>query len=396
MLDQLLMAYGDVRDYTWEELQRFEFRHPGRFGASCRIPALVEVFDLHRRYGGLLHLDIKRPGFDRAIADLLERMDLWDHVAYCNQENGGVLLRDPRLQLRSYKAGLYLDHSEVFPDAIVTALKKPGNGVIVGDPRGVAVARGRRLGPLSRAPVGPARPARRLQVDQRFEAELIAQLRNADDWDQVANVAAVQAASAARIRVCAVAEQLRIAKTSSPAAFAALEERVRRRSLHQDWRYHGLDGAAALRALRALLELRAPNALDVARFALWRDDPALEQVADPRWKNPRAWTDFRVKMVVWPALEKGPSPTAAKLCWDYLGLNDEDATKLGPLHFEQAARVLLATSPQTATALAMLRHRLQVVRGRAVLECLAHAQEAWTRSALEIGVPHALAWRVDK
>src|SRR5690242_1242724 len=97
MLDRLLEAYGDVGDYSWEELQRFRFRNPGRFGDQCRIPTLVEVFDLHRRYGGLMHLDIKRPGLDRAIAALLTRMDLWDHVAYCNPENGAAILSDPRL-----------------------------------------------------------------------------------------------------------------------------------------------------------------------------------------------------------------------------------------------------------------------------------------------------------
>src|SRR5688572_32962996 len=38
MLDQLLVAHGDVSDYTWEELRRFRFRNPGRFGEACRIP----------------------------------------------------------------------------------------------------------------------------------------------------------------------------------------------------------------------------------------------------------------------------------------------------------------------------------------------------------------------
>src|SRR5207302_7441334 len=68
MLDRLLAAYGDVSDYPWEELQRFRFRNPGRFGEQCRIPTLVEVFDLHRKAGGLMHLDIKRSGLDEAIA----------------------------------------------------------------------------------------------------------------------------------------------------------------------------------------------------------------------------------------------------------------------------------------------------------------------------------------
>src|SRR3954471_12314098 len=77
MLDRHLVAYGDVGDYTWAELQKFRFRDPGRFGEYCRIPTLVEVFDLHRKYAGLMHLDIKRHGQDRAISDLLTKMDMW-------------------------------------------------------------------------------------------------------------------------------------------------------------------------------------------------------------------------------------------------------------------------------------------------------------------------------
>ena len=155
--------------------------------------------------------------------------------------------------------------------------------------------------------------------------------------------------------------------------------------------YHGFDGAMAL---RSLILLDAPNAIEVALFALWRDDPALKPVLDPRWKNPRSWTDFRVKMVIFPALEQRPSPAAAKLCRDYLALSDRDARKLGPPQFEQAAKALLATSPRTETALELMKYRLREVRGRVILDCLAHAKEPWARLALEKGAPHALAYRV--
>ena len=395
MLDRLLDAYGDVGDYTWDDLQRFRFRNPGRFRDHCRIPTLVDVFDLHRKYAGLMHLDIKRHGLDRAIADLLTRMDMWDHVGYCNMETGGVILRDPRLKLRRYKAsGLYADRSEVFPDAIAAALKKPGDGLIVDDPRGVAVALGRKLGKLSHEPVSPKRLLRPSGAKPPSEGELIATLRNADDADRVAETAADQAASGQRIRACArAAEQLLEGRASSPEAFAALEERVRKRSLHKDWMFHGFDGAMAL---RSLILLHAPNAIDTARFALWRDDPALDPVIDPRWKNPRAWTDFRVKMVIFPALEHFPNPATEKLCRDYLALSDEEARPLGPPQFEQAAKALLAVSPHTETALELMKHRLQVVRGQAILGCLARAKEPWARAALENGAAHALAYRVDE
>jgi hypothetical protein len=395
MLDRLLEAYGDVGDYTWQELQRFRFRDPGRFGEQCRIPTLVEVFDLHRKYAGLIHLDIKRPGLDKAIADLLTRMDLWDHFAYCNDDNAGVILQDPRLKLLRYKGpGLYADHSDVFPDAAAAALKRPGDGVIVDDPRAAAVALGRKLGKLSKEPVAPrsVRP-REENAGQPTEADLIATLRKADDWDHVAETEADRAASGRRIRARALAaEQLLAARASSKEALAALEERVRRRSLHKDWMYHGFDGAMAL---RSLILLGAPNAVEAARFTLWRDDPALEPVVDPRWKNPRSWTDFRVKMVVFPALERLPCRATEQLCLDYLALSDEDARKIGPPLFEEAGNALLEVRPRTETALGLMKHRLQAVRGRAVLDCLAHASESWARAALEEGAPDTLALRAD-
>src|SRR5207253_1558500 len=105
------------------------------------------------------HLDIKRPGLDKAVADLLTRMDVWDHVALCNDDNAGVILRDARLQRLRYKApGLYADHADVFPDAVAAALKKPGDGVIVDDPRGGVAAGGPGVVEGSLRGPGGARP----------------------------------------------------------------------------------------------------------------------------------------------------------------------------------------------------------------------------------------------
>lgn len=394
MTDRILDVYGDVSDHTWADLQVARFRAPGRFGDQCRTPTLVEVFELHRRHAGLIHLDVKRPGLDTAIADLLTRMDLWDHVAYCSTDTAGAVLRDPRYVPRRYKGGLYLDRGEVFPDAIAAVLKRPGDGVIVDDPRGVAVALGRTLGKLPVEPVAPRAVPVRRAAPLPSEAELIAALGDAPDWDRVPTTPWDRVASAVRIRARArAAEQLLEAGASSPTALAALAERVKNRSLHPDWIDHGLDGAMAL---RTLLLLRAPNAVETARTALWRDDPALDRVADPRWKNPRPWTDFRVKLVAWPALERCPGPATEKLCREYLALDDTAARAIGPEQFEPAARALLAVSPRTETAVELMGHRLQVVRGRAVLNCLAHARERWARAALEKAAPHALAYRVGE
>jgi hypothetical protein len=393
MTDQILEAFGDASDYTWAELRRSHFREPGRFGEHCRIPTLVEVLELHRKHAGLLHLDIKRTGLDAEIAELLTKMDMWDHVGYCNTETGGAILRDPRYKPRRYKGGLYLDRGEVFPAAIEAVLKKPGDGVIVDDPCGVVVALGRKLGKVSREPVTPAKVEPRPSAKLRTEAELIAALRDAGDWDRVADHPIDRAVSAARIWARArAAEELLALGTTSKEAFAALEERVRKRSLHRDWMYHGFDGATAL---RSLVLLRVPNAVETARSALWRDDPGLEPVVNPKFKNPRSWTDFRVKMVIFPALAKCPGEATERLCRNYLALSDDEARKLGPPQFEHAGRTLLAVSPKTETALELMKHRSQEVRGRAILDCLAHAKEPWALAALEKGAPHALKYRVE-
>jgi hypothetical protein len=97
-------------------------------------------------------------------------------------------------------------------------------------------------------------------------------------------------------------------------------------------------------------------------------------------------------MVVFPALEHLPGEATEKLCRDYLALTDMEAHELGPPQFEAAGRALLAVSPKTETALELLKHRLQSVRGRAILDCLSHASDPWAKGALEQGAPHALAY----
>ena len=390
MLDRILDAYGDVSEYTWKELQGFRFRTPGRFDKQCKIPTLVEVLELHRKHGGLLHLDIKRQKLDEAISDLLTKMDMWDHVGYCNTETGGTILKDARYEPRKYKGGLYLDHGEVFPEAIAAMLKKTGDGVIVDDPRGVAVAVGRKLTKPNDQPVAGINTVVRATGPINLASTWIGVLKEADDWDQAADSPKDREASGERIRHRAkAAEQLLRREATSKEAFAALEERVRKRSLHKDWMWHGLDGE---KSLRTLILLKAPNAVELARFVLWRDDPALDPVVNPMFKNPRSWTDWRQKTIVFPTLEHLPGAATEKLCRDYLALSDDEAKRIGPTQFEQAGRALLAVSPKTETALELMKHRLQVVRGRAILDCLKNAKEQWAKEALEKGAPHALKY----
>ena len=253
------------------------------------------------------------------------------------------------------------------------------------------IALGRTLGAVSREPVARAGARPISNKPLPTTTQLIAILRDAEDWNRVALSDDEKSRSGERIRARArAAEQLLATRTNSAEMLVALEDRVRNRSLHKDWMFHGFDGATAL---RTLILLRAPNAAELARFTLWREDPELEPVVNPQWKNPRSWTDFRLKMLVFPALEKLPGAATEKLCRDYLALSDEAARQIGPTQFEPAAKTLLTVSPTTATALELMQHRLPEVRGRAILDCVRHMEASWARAALEQAAPHALRYK---
>lgn len=396
MLDQILDAFGDVGDYDWDELQSFAFRKPGLFGEFCRIPMLEEVFEFHRRHAALIHLDVKRPGLEQKISELLDRMDLWDHIVAANADTAPALLKDPRLHALRYKGSLYADRKEVDADAIKALLTLPGEMVIVDDPRGVLTALGRKLGRPSTEPVSRIRRGPRLPAELRDAGarELLAMLRDDADWKSIPKTSAERSGKAKAIRLRAeAAEEIRRRQIQSPDVEAALVRRVQQRSLHPEWMYNGLDGAAALRALAAQ---HSAKFLGLARECLWRDDPAGAEVLDPQFKVPRSWTDFRTKGIVFELLEGFPGDESEKLCRDYLSLSDDEAHRIGSPHFEAAARALLVLRADEATAAELLKHRRGDVRGRAILICLSRLQEPWARAALQEAAPHALTYAAKK
>lgn len=372
MVDHLLEGYGDVSDYLWEDLQKLRFRDPGRFGSSIRIPTLRQVFELHRDHAGLLFLDIKRPGLNPAISELLDEYEMWDHVVHAPGD-----FTDPRIQRTRSRAGMYLDRTEVDDAAIAKVLTLPGERILLEYPQLVAKALGRQIGPVTKSPVfndiAPWANQPAGSQETRSSAELIHIIKDADDWDQVARGEVEEAASAERILNRAkAADELSRRGTSTPDALAALEERVRNRSLHRNWRDCGLDGASAL---RALIRLKAPHATELARFCLWRNDPLIEKARNPEWDNPRAWTDFRTKLPVFKMLESLPGSETEQICRDYLALSDDEAKVIGVLQFEEAARCLLTINPDQSTIEELKQHRLSLVRGRARLFELSQADQ---------------------
>ncbi len=396
MLDHKLEAFGDAADYTWEELQRVRFRDPGRHGAFTRIPILGEVLDLHRRAAGFVFLDIKRSETTQDVIDLLDVFDMWEHVSASSQS---VIHGDPRVTPIPF-ANLTSQNQDMDPASIAAAVASGQPAIFVDDPRGTLHALGVPLGALSNEPyreiVREPNPAWLVP-----EADLVAILEDASDWNELDPTDEGFERTANRITSRAIAAEV-FARSGygSSSGIVALEARVLQRSLHQHWRYMGLDGQAAI---GALLRLDAPGAVFRADEVVFRDDPVLDTVLDflaiydptnPFLNLPRAALDWRSKGFVWLDLEGHPDASnVAVLCQTALDLSEAQATQLALLgRYESAGHVLLSVSQTTASGVDVLNHGRLEVRGRGVVDLLDHVDETWASNALSIGAPFAFQW----
>lgn len=402
MLDRILDGYGDVSDYTWNELQQFAFRRPRQFAQHCRIPTLVEVLELHRRHGGLVHLDLKRPGMDGKIAQLLDQLAMWDHVVAAPADSGAAVTGDHRYRAAKYKRQLYEDDHDVNPVEIAKVLSLPGDAVMVDDPRAVILATSRQLGHVSSEPAAPRRlpwgnvfkpwpDYGDLSVDDCLRVlegdgdHVEWTERTAQTRDRIARAIGHRELASRVVAIEALARR----QHSSAEIFEALARCVENRTVTSDWRTHGLDGAAAQ---RALVTLKFPQTAAILRTTLWRDDSELDRVNDPKFNVPRSWVDWRMKSDAWALLRSLPGDEAAKICIDYLKLSLDQAKRHGPIRFADAAETLLLNRRDEATAIELLQNLRPAVRNRTIKVGLRHIEDPWARSALEKHAPHALAY----
>jgi hypothetical protein len=415
MLDHLTEGFGAVNEVTCYELLALKRRLIyGTATRDSRIPTFAALLALARQRAMLLHLDVKEPKLEEDIIRLLDAADAWDHVVAVNNYNAPKLLRHPKLHLLRYKAGLFEDRGDMDPPTVRAALARTGEMVIVDDPR--VVARELRRQPYQpvalpqnlRANVWPGTapaqpttpplnaaafvraleeriPPRRADSAQPLLALLEAGFaeRNQPDGD-----ADYQRRRAERILERAwAAEQL--ARTGSRLARVdnALERLVMERSLHHDWKLHGLDGALASRSLGLRHSTKSAPIL-IAAFR--RIDVALQKVANPEWaQNPLAWTDFRAKMYVLPALGELRSDASKRFLHEYVALDDAEARQFAPPMFEEATQALLRQDLTPDELKALLQSTNTAVRGTTILQCLDHPTRVRT-AALRSVAPWAL------
>jgi Glycerophosphoryl diester phosphodiesterase family len=413
MLDRTTDGFGKVEQLSYYELLSLQPRYV--YGTAKRPvpPTFAALLTLARQRAMLLHLDIKEPGLESDIAQFLEAADVWDHIVALNTENGPHLLKHPNVKLLAYKKGLYEKRLDVDPRAVKEALTRPGQMVIVDDPRVTA----QELKRPSYLPVplpkglftdwSPAVAATPAHSTNLVPAEYLRSVARRIDPNSVSDLTALlstngfpagsepdgsleyQQHRTERILERAWAAQRlgQIWPRSSAPLIELLEFQVRHRSLHRDWLYHGLDGAMAARALGRIGVVESAPLL-IATFR--HVDPDLKKVANPKLgPYPLGWTDWR-KMYLLDALGELRGPESKRFLLEYLGMEETAARELASPSFEEATKALLRHPLSSGELVALLRSPHSEVRGRAILEYIDHPTRERT-AALRDEAPWALA-----
>ena len=413
MLDHLTDGFGEVEDISCTDLLTLQPQTiHGAAPGGTRPPTFAALLVLARQRAMLLHLDVKRPGLDDDIARLLDETDMWDHVVAVNTETLPKLLVHPKLKLLRYKGGVYESRQDMDPAAVRTALAKPGQILILEDPRLAAHELKRPAfqpvplpaevfadwiptpSPLrsSETNLVPMDYLRRLQtrLDPNSIGDILTLLRPDDLGTRREPQRDTEAERRRTERILErawAAERLGQISERSRRVIDRLEFQVRHPSLHRDWMFNSLDGHTAARALG---RLRAVESAPVLIETFRRVDPDLIRVRNPQWtNNPLAWTDWR-KMSILPVLGELKCDEARKFLLEYVALSEAEARELSVPQFEEATQALLRQKLTRLEILGLLKSPNSAVRGTAILECLDHPASDRT-AALREAAPWALA-----
>lgn len=413
MLDHLTDGFGVVEDLSYTDLLvlRPQFIH-GTATKRTRPPTFAALLVLARQRAMLLHLDVKRPGLDDDVARIFDETDMWDHVVAVNMETLPKLAANPKLRLLRYKGAVYEMRRDVDPAAVQAALARPGQILMLEDPR-LAAHQLKRSAyqpvPLPRdvfaewAPTPsplqstatnlvPVDYLRQLQTRTHPNSVdgLLALLRT-DDLNERRKPQGHPKTERRRteqiLERAWAAERLGQIGNRSPRIIERLEFQVRHSSLHADWIFNGLDGSTAARALG---RLRAVESVPALIETFRRVDADLVRVRNPQWtNNPLSWTDWR-KMSIIPALGELKCEAARKFLLDYVALSEAAARELSIPQFEEATKALFRQKLTRSEILGLVEGGNPAVRGTAILECLDRPTSDRT-AALRAGAPWAMA-----
>lgn len=392
MLDHLTNRFGEPSKLTYSEL--LSLKHRSMYGtatAETRIPTFAAVLVLARQRAMLLHFDMKEPGIEDDVIKMIDEADMWDHVVSVSEYNSGKILAHPKYKPLPYKApGLFETHRDMDPATVKEDLARPGEMIIVDDPR-IAVRELKRLAykpvPLPggiRQEWSVAKQADQLKSGAADELIHII-ISSYSERTQPDGDDEYQALLKAHIiaRAQAAQEFGELGQRSS-IVIAALEDQVKHRSLYGGWEYHGLDGAMAAFTLS---KLQSTASVPVLIDAFRNVNPDLINIAD---EKSRAWADWRIKWYTLIALGDIRCKASKDFLLGYLSLSDEEAAKMGSPKFMDAAEAVMHQELSQTEAESLLKNSRIEVRGEAVLGCLNNP----TPERLA-ALKHIMPWAVD-
>lgn len=407
MLDRLTSGTGRLNSYNYCDLLQLELRNLyGTAGPETHIPTLASALVLAGQRNMLLHLDVKEPGLEERIAKMLEEADLWDHVVSINTSNAESLVKDSRYRPLQFKApGLYQAGTDWSPSGAQEELDKPGHMIIVDDPR-VAATRLKRSVPDVRAlpdslripcptpSLGTGSAGRRvlgrLQQLRKMPVHEVAQALLENSRERLdPDVAEVYE----RIRVQNIEDRALAARElarrgdRSQQVQDALVDTIRNRSLHREWIWHGLDGAAAVEACG---RLRLFETVPLLVETFLGEDERLRKVAGQQFLDrPLAWFDWRMKTEILRALGELPCEASERFLMDYVNMSRQEAERFSFAAFDEAARSLMKQSLNRQELEKLLRNSNSLVRAVVIQGCVDHPTPQ-RREALEKSAPWAL------
>jgi len=144
-LDRLTGVFGRINEVTYAELQSLPLRDYRGRPTTERVPTFVDLLILARQRAMLLFLDFKSSGMENKVHQLLSAMDMWDHVVAIGGVETTARLRErPEFKRLPFKGGLYIGRRDMDPEEIRKVLDKPGQLIVLEDPRPAAMVLGRQ------------------------------------------------------------------------------------------------------------------------------------------------------------------------------------------------------------------------------------------------------------
>jgi len=137
-LERMTSMSGKGKDTPYYEMVKAGMKKVfGTANDDTRVPTLASFLVLCRQRAMLLHLDVKAPGLEDEIIQMLDQADVWDHIVEVNAGNAERIRGHSKVKLLPYKGWAPEGKYERDPAAIKDQLGRQGDMIFTKDPRPV-------------------------------------------------------------------------------------------------------------------------------------------------------------------------------------------------------------------------------------------------------------------